>query len=80
MRLKSFRPRRALLAALGFTVLASFAAQAGDAPPEPDSYRESDYRAPTPLTLKGARVLTTDEAAAMWRAGDAAFIDVLPQA
>jgi PQQ-dependent catabolism-associated CXXCW motif protein len=80
VRLKSFRPRRALLAALGFTVLASFAAQAGDAPPEPDSYRESDYRAPTPLTLKGARVLTTDEAAAMWRAGDAAFIDVLPQA
>jgi PQQ-dependent catabolism-associated CXXCW motif protein len=80
VRLKSFRPRWALLAVLGFTVLATFAARAGDAPREPDSYRESDYRAPTPLTLKGARVLTTDEAAAMWRAGDAAFIDVLPQA
>ena len=63
-----------------FTLVATFAAAAGDAPPEPDSYRQSDYRAPTPATLKGARVLTTDEAAAMWRAGDAAFIDVLPQA
>jgi PQQ-dependent catabolism-associated CXXCW motif protein len=72
--------RRALAAALGFTLLATFAAGAGEAPPEPNSYRESDYRAPTPLTLKGARVLTTDEAAVMQRAGDAAFIDVLPQA
>ncbi len=71
--------RRALLAALGFTVLTTFAVRAGEAPPEPDSYRQSDYRAPTPATLKGARVLSTEEAAAMWRAGDAAFIDVLPQ-
>src|ERR1700677_5279335 len=72
--------RWAPVAALGFTVLAMLAARAGDAPPEPDSYRQSDYRAPTPASLKGARVLTTDEAAAMWRAGDGAFIDVLPQA
>lgn len=72
--------RWSLVAALGLTLLASFAAIAGDAPPEPDSYRESEYRAPTPATLKGARVLTTDEAAAMQRAGEAAFIDVLPQA
>ena len=72
--------RSAVFAALGVTLLASFAAEAGDAPPEPDSYRQSDYRAPTPATLKGARVLTTGEAAAMWRAGSAAFIDVLPQA
>ena len=71
--------RSALAAVLGFTLLAT-AAGAGDAPPEPDSCRESDYRAPTPLTLKGARVLTTDEAAALWRTGGAAFIDVLPQA
>jgi PQQ-dependent catabolism-associated CXXCW motif protein len=72
--------RWAPVAALGFTVLAMLAARAGDAPPEPDSYRQSDYRAPTPATLKGARVLTTDDATAMWRAGDVAFIDVLPQA
>jgi PQQ-dependent catabolism-associated CXXCW motif protein len=78
--MKSSSFLRALISALGFTLVASFAATAGDAPPEPDSYRQSDYRAPTPTTLKGARVLTTDEAAAIWRAGDAAFIDVLPQA
>jgi PQQ-dependent catabolism-associated CXXCW motif protein len=55
-------------------------AGAAEAPPEPASYRQSDYRAPTPATLKGARVLTTAEAAALWRSGAAAFIDVLPQA
>ena len=72
--------RGQLLAALGFTLLAVHPARADGAPPEPDGYRQSDYRAPTPTTLKGARVLTTEEAAATWRAGDAAFIDVLPQA
>jgi PQQ-dependent catabolism-associated CXXCW motif protein len=71
--------RRAALAVLGFALIASCAAMAGTAPPEPDSYRQSDYRAPTPASLKGARVLTTEEAAAMWRAAGAAFIDVLPQ-
>jgi PQQ-dependent catabolism-associated CXXCW motif protein len=72
--------RRAFVAAVAFALIASFAAAAGEPPPEPDSYRQSDYRAPTPATLKGARVLTTEEAAAIWRAGGAAFIDVLPQA
>src|ERR1700691_3841175 len=72
--------RWAPVAALGFTALAMLAARAGDAPPEPDSYRQSDYRAPTPATLKGARVLTTEEAAAMWRGPAPASIDVLPQA
>jgi PQQ-dependent catabolism-associated CXXCW motif protein len=80
VRSKSSSLRSTLLAALGITLLASFAAAAGDAPLEPDSYRQGDYRAPTPATLKGARVLTTEEAAAMWRTGEAAFIDVLPQA
>ena len=70
----------ALIRALGVMLIASFAAAAADAPPEPDSYRQSEYRAPTPASLKGARVLTTEEAAAMWRAGEGAFIDVLPQA
>ena len=80
MRLKRSSLRSALIEALVFTLITSFAAAAGDAPPEPDSYRQTDYRAPTPATLKGGRVLTTDEAAAIWGAGDAAFIDVLPQA
>ena len=47
--------------------------------PEPDGYRMEDYRAPTPATLRGARVLTTREAADLWRAGGAVFIDVMPQ-
>jgi len=44
----------------------------------PDGYRTQDYRAPTPATLTGARVLTTVEAAAIWRTGGGAFVDVLP--
>jgi PQQ-dependent catabolism-associated CXXCW motif protein len=47
---------------------------------EPESYRTGDYRAPTPSRLKGARVVTTAQAEAIWRAGDAAFIDVMPRA
>jgi PQQ-dependent catabolism-associated CXXCW motif protein len=78
----SNRLRRApVAAAFCFALLGLLsAARAGEAPPEPASYRQSNYRAPTPATLKGARVVTTDEAAALWRSGKAAFIDVLPQA
>src|SRR3974390_1948099 len=46
---------------------------------EPESYRSGNYRAPTPATLRGARVVATSEAEAIWRAGSAAFVDVLPQ-
>jgi PQQ-dependent catabolism-associated CXXCW motif protein len=46
---------------------------------EPDGYRMEDYRAPTPPSLKGAQVLTTREAEALWKAGTAAFVDVLPR-
>jgi len=46
---------------------------------EPDGYRMQDYRAPTPPSLKGAQVVTTQEAEALWKAGTAAFIDVLPR-
>jgi PQQ-dependent catabolism-associated CXXCW motif protein len=49
------------------------------APAEPDAYRTDDYRAPTPATLRGARVATTADAAVLWRQG-AAFVDVLPRA
>jgi PQQ-dependent catabolism-associated CXXCW motif protein len=70
------------LAGLIIAVLAlTGAAASGEdaAVPEPDAYRTQDYRAPTPNTLKGARVVTTSEAAAIWRAGNAAFVDVLPR-
>jgi PQQ-dependent catabolism-associated CXXCW motif protein len=46
---------------------------------EPDGYRLEDYRAPTPATLRGARVIGTDEAEKIWRSHSAAFVDVLPR-
>jgi len=48
--------------------------------PEPDGYRTSEYRAPTPATLRGARVVTTAEAETLWKAKDAIFVDVMPHA
>lgn len=48
--------------------------------PEPDSYRTENYRAAVPATLAGARVLSTGEAEAIWRAKTGVFIDVLPRA
>jgi PQQ-dependent catabolism-associated CXXCW motif protein len=49
------------------------------APPEPPDYRMDDYRAPTPATLQGAVVVTTEESHARWEQHSAVFIDVLPQ-
>jgi PQQ-dependent catabolism-associated CXXCW motif protein len=46
---------------------------------EPQTYRTENYRAPTPATLRGARVVSTVEARAIWKEGAAAFIDVLPR-
>jgi PQQ-dependent catabolism-associated CXXCW motif protein len=52
---------------------------AGQPVPEPSGYRMEAFRAPTPSTLKGARVLTTAEAHALWEKRQAVFVDVLPQ-
>jgi PQQ-dependent catabolism-associated CXXCW motif protein len=52
----------------------------GEAVPEPPGYRTQDYRAPTPATLAGARVITTDNAESLWRDKAAIFVDVLPRA
>ena len=72
---------RAVAVAVCLLAFAFLPAAAQDAAvPEPDGYRMQDYRAPTPATLKGARVLTTSEAATLWKAGSAVFIDVMPQA
>jgi PQQ-dependent catabolism-associated CXXCW motif protein len=46
---------------------------------EPQDYRTDSYRAPVPATLAGARVLTTEEAEAIWRAKNGIFVDVLPR-
>jgi PQQ-dependent catabolism-associated CXXCW motif protein len=51
---------------------------AAPAPDEPQGYRTDAYGAPTPATLRGATVLSTQAAYALWRGG-AAFIDVLPR-
>ncbi len=68
----------------GASVLLAFMVLAGTAGaqqlvPEPEGYRTEDYRSPVPETLAGARVLTTAEAEAIWRAKTGIFIDVLPR-
>lgn len=69
-----------LAAALVSALLASsLVAAAQEKPPEPAGYRLDDYRAPVPATLAGARVLTTEQAAALWRDKAAVFVDVLPR-
>jgi PQQ-dependent catabolism-associated CXXCW motif protein len=67
-------PRRLFLVACT-TVFVGAAAE----PTEPPDYRMDDYRAPTPATLRGASVLTTELAHELWAARQVAFIDVLPR-
>lgn len=69
----------AVLAAMLVAAAPAFA-QDIPAPAEPAGYRTEDYRAPVPARLAGARVLTTEEAEAVWREKSGAFIDVLPRA
>ena len=47
--------------------------------PEPEGYRLEDYRAPTPATLRGGRIIGTEEAEKIWRSHSASFVDVLPR-
>jgi PQQ-dependent catabolism-associated CXXCW motif protein len=64
-----------------FIVIVATATGAGAAEvPEPDGYRLENYRAPTPATLRGVKVIGTDEAEAIWRSHSASFVDVLPRA
>jgi PQQ-dependent catabolism-associated CXXCW motif protein len=46
---------------------------------EPDGYRTDNYRSAVPATLSGARVLSTEQAEAIWRDKSGAFVDVLPR-
>jgi len=68
-----------LAAALVVAALAVPAFAQQQEPFEPEGYRADNYRAPVPATLAGARVLTTMEAEAIWRARSGAFVDVLPR-
>lgn len=66
-----------LAVVVGLALLVGAAGQG--LPPEPAGYRMEHYRAPVPATLKGAAVLSTDEAHRVWQSGRAVFIDVLPR-
>jgi PQQ-dependent catabolism-associated CXXCW motif protein len=70
---------RGIVLALCLVGLPASSAFSQNAPQEPADYRMQDYRAPTPATLQGARVVSTAEAQELWKAG-AAFVDVLPHA
>jgi PQQ-dependent catabolism-associated CXXCW motif protein len=59
--------------------LLTITAHAQENPSEPERYRTDNYRSPVPATLAGASVLATEQAEAIWRAGKAVFIDVLPR-
>ncbi len=48
--------------------------------PEPTDYRTEHYREPVPATIKGATVIETAAAYALWKTGRVAFVDVFPQA
>lgn len=52
---------------------------AAAAVPEPEGYRMEAYRAPTPATLRGAKVLDTATAERLWRDKAAVFVDVMPR-
>ncbi len=52
--------------------------RADERPSEPDDYRMEEFRAPVPATLRGARVVDTDAAHALWEHDGAVFIDVMP--
>ena len=69
--------RRRLVLAAWLVAFAAAGARSQSQPPEPPGYRMEDYRAPTPATLAGARVVSTADAVELWKAG-AAFVDVLP--
>ncbi|MBO0759376.1 MAG: PQQ-dependent catabolism-associated CXXCW motif protein [Bradyrhizobiaceae bacterium] len=71
--------RRAVVLAVVVASVVVVDARGQTAPPEPSGYRMQDYRVATPATLAGARVVSTAEAAEMWKEG-AAFVDVLPHA
>ena len=47
---------------------------------EPADYRLDEYRKPVPATLKGAKVVSGEEAEKLWNDGQAVFIDVYPHA
>lgn len=60
------------------TIILAGRAQAAEVS-EPAGYRVENYRAATPITLRGGQVVTTEEAEKIWRSHSASFVDVLPR-
>ena len=60
-------------------ILGAAAGAASAEVPEPDGYQLENYRSPTPATLRGAKVIGTNEAETIWRSHSASFVDVLPR-
>src|SRR5215813_12979594 len=77
-QLVAYGARPMALAVAALLALVPLAASGQDAPPEPDGYRQYDYRAPTPAGLQGARTVTTAEAEKLWRSRAAVLVDVMP--
>jgi PQQ-dependent catabolism-associated CXXCW motif protein len=69
-----------LLLMLGLAAFFCAGVRGEDATPEPAGYRTDNYRAPTPATLAGARVVTTAQAEMLWQDKAAIFVDVMPRA
>jgi PQQ-dependent catabolism-associated CXXCW motif protein len=58
-------------------LLLAFASPGLAAPKEPAGYRMDSYLAPTPATLRGAKVIATAQAIELWRAKSTVFVDAL---
>src|SRR5881392_3630987 len=71
--------RWALAGIIAAILGSAVSAPAQDRPPEPEGYRTDNYRSSVPATLADARVLTTEQAEAIWRSKSGVFIDVLPR-
>lgn len=72
-------PRRRGILALACALPAG-AARGGDEAgwPEGGDYRMGDYRAPTPFTVPGGRLIATDEARALLGRPGVVWVDLLP--
>lgn len=60
-----------------FAVALAATVGAAEVVPEPEGYRQDDYRSPVPSSISGGRMVTTAEAERLWRSKSAVFIDML---
>ncbi len=62
----------------GLLTMMSAASAVAEFVPEPEGYRTESYRASVPETVKGGKVITTEQAVTLWKDKTAIFLDVLP--